>query len=741
MPPHETQPPRAAKKPVVRRHHGHEFIDDYEWLRQKDAPEVRAHLEAENAYATARLADQEELRQAIFTEIKERTQETDMSVPVRQGDWWYFSRTEEGKDYPLSCRVPADASGTGAWVPPSIRQSESLPGEQVMLDLNAEAEGHDFFQLGSFDVSPDGGLLAYAVDTTGDERYELRVRDLTTGQDLPDVIPDTFAGACWEPSGQYLFYSTVDEAWRPDKIWRHRLGTSPEEDIVVFHQPDERYWTGLDVTRSQRYLLIYTGSKVTSTVYVLDAADPCGPFTEVWPQREGVEYGVEHAVVDGEDRFLITHNRDRADFDVVDVDAADPRDESRWRPVLGDVTGMRIEGIDAFAGYLALSYRQDGLPRAGLIRLRAAGLYGALEPVAIEEELGSLALGTNPEFHQPAVRLLYVSMATPAVVFDLDVATGERRVLKRQQVLGDFDPSRYEQRRLWAVAADGTRIPVSLVWSPQAVGAIAAEGADDAGTAHAADALAGTAQGESARKPAAPAPLLLYGYGSYEASMDPYFSVARLSLLDRGMVYAVAHVRGGGEMGRAWYEQGRLLEKKNTFTDFIAAAEHLIAEGWTAPDRLVAQGGSAGGLLMGAVANMAPGLFAGISAEVPFVDPLTTILDPSLPLTVTEWDEWGDPLHDPHVYAYMREYTPYENIGQVAPGHEYPAILALTSLHDTRVLYVEPAKWVARLREAGADAILKVEMSAGHGGVSGRYQGWRETALEFAWLLRTAGAA
>ncbi|MBD8659912.1 S9 family peptidase [Frigoribacterium sp. CFBP 8754] len=696
--------PRAPRKPVTRRHHGHEFVDDYEWLRAKEDPEVIAHLEAENAHTEAETAHLAALRETIFEEIRGRVQETDLGVPVREGEWWYYSRTAEGAQYGIHCRVPvADADD---WTPPTISPDSAPAGEQVLLDGNVEADGHDFFSLGSFDVSADGSLLAWAIDTTGDERYELRVRDLTTGVDLPDRVADTAPGAVFDATGRFVFYPTVDESWRPDTIWRHEVGGGGD-DVTVFTEPDDRYWIGVGLTRSRQYLVVDVGSKITSETWLLDSADPTGEFRVVWPRREGVEYDVEHAVVAGSDRLLVVHNDGAENFELVDVPADDPTSATDRRVVVAHRDDVRLESVDAFAGHLVVEHRREALPRLSVLPLGPDG-YGDLVEVEFDEPLFAAGAGGNPEFAQPTVRFGYASFVTPSTVYDLDVRTGERRLLKRQVVLGGYDPADYEQAREWATAADGTRVPISLVWRRDAV------------------------------TPGEPAPLHLYGYGSYEHSIDPGFSVARLSLLDRGVVFAVAHVRGGGEMGRAWYEQGKTLTKTNTFTDFVDVARHLVAEGRTTPEQLVAEGGSAGGLLMGAVANIAPELFAGIVAAVPFVDALTSILDPDLPLTVIEWDEWGDPLHDAEVYEYMRGYSPYENVRE---GVRYPRILAVTSLNDTRVLYVEPAKWTARLRDVGAPVLLKTEMSAGHGGVSGRYESWRERAFELAWLLDVLGRA
>ena len=704
VPDHST-PPTAPKHPLTRTHHGIDFVDDYEWLRDKESPETIAYLEAENAYTEQQTAHLAPLRQRIFDEIKSRVQETDLSVPVRMGDWWYYTRTEEGSQYGVHCRAPiADADD---WTPPSIDEGGSLEGEQVVLDSNAVAAGHDFFSIGSFDVSDDGSRLLYGVDVDGDERYVLHVRDLERDTDLRDTIPNTGAGATFDPSGRFVFYPTVDESWRPDRIWRHRVGTPVTDDVTVFDEPDDRYWVGVGVTRSSQYLVIELGSKITSEVHLLDASDPTGEFHVVWPRTEGIEYDVEHAIVGGSDRLLILHNDGAENFELVDVPADDPMSVDDRRVVVQHDPERRIESVDAFAGHLALEYRSEALPRVAIIPIDGDG-YGDAHEVSFDEELYSAALGGNPEWQQPTLRLGLTSFVTPSTVLDLDLVTGALTVLKRQPVLGGYRSEDYVQERDWATASDGTRIPVSLVYRRDAV--------------------------EAGR----PAPLHLYGYGSYEHSIDPGFSVTRLSLLDRGVVFAVAHVRGGGEMGRHWYENGKTLSKKNTFTDFIAVADHLIQTGRTDPARLVAEGGSAGGLLMGAVANLAPDRFAGILAAVPFVDALTSILDPDLPLTVIEWDEWGDPLHDPEIYRYMSEYSPYENVrGDV----RYPRILAVTSINDTRVLYVEPAKWTAKLRSVGAPVLLKTEMAAGHGGVSGRYDSWHERAFELAWMLDVLGLA
>ena len=691
------QPPIAKRVDSRREFHGDVFNDPYEWLRDKSSHEVVAYLEAENDYADQTTAPLEPLRQRIFDEIKARTKETDLSVPVRRGDWWYYARSYEGKQYGVQCRC-AIADPTD-WNPPVFDEHTEIAGEQVLLDENVEAEGHDFFSLGAASVSPDGNVLAYSVDVVGDERYTLRFRNLRTGEQYPDEIVGIGAGATWATDNRTVYYITLDAAWRPDTVWRHRLasGLSAEK---VYHESDEKFWLAVGRTRSDAYVLIAAGSAITSEVRYADAGDPHAEFVTVLPRREGIEYSVEHAIVGGQDRFLILHNDNAVNFTLAEAPVDDP---TAQRTLIDHRDDVRLDGVDAFAGHLVVSYRGEALPRIQLWPIKDND-YGRAEEIAFDSELMSAGLGANPNWESPKLRVGAGSFITPVRIYDLDLVTGERTLLREQPVLGDYRREDYVERRDWAHAADGTKIPISIVHR--------------AGIEF-------------------PAPALVYGYGAYEICEDPRFSIARLSLLDRGMVFVVAHVRGGGEMGRLWYEHGKLLEKKNTFTDFVSVGQHLVDTGLTRPQQLVALGGSAGGLLMGAVANMAPDLFAGILAQVPFVDPLTTILDPSLPLTVTEWDEWGNPLSDSDVYHYMKSYSPYENVA----AQKYPAILAMTSLHDTRVYYVEPAKWVAALRHTKTDGnpvLLKTQMTAGHGGISGRYERWKEAAYQYAWLLAAA---
>ncbi|HEU5354652.1 MAG TPA: S9 family peptidase [Actinocrinis sp.] len=696
------QPPVAKTIAHERVHHGDTVNDPYFWLADKENKDVIAYLEAENAYTEERLAGQAGLREQIFQEIKGRTQETDLSVPSRKGDWWYYARTQEGKQYGIQCRLAA----TGDTPPELPEDGSALPGEQVLLDGNELAEGHGFFSLGTFDLSPDGKRLAYSVDYAGNERFTLRIKDLETGELLADEIPETSYGTAWSRDGSTLFYLTVDEAWRPYRVHRHTVGTPAAQDIVVFEEPDERFWVGVGLTRSERYLLISLGSKITSELRLLDADDPTGEFQLVVARETGVEYSVDHwahPTDRSRDLLLVLHNRDgKQNFELA---TASPQAPAEWTPLIPHREDTRLLEAEAFADHLVVEYRREGLTGLAIHPIADGQPSAQGTPIEFDEPIYTVGAGDNPEFNTGKLRLGYTSMVTPSTVYDYDIATGALHLLKRQPVLGGYEADEYEQHRVWATAEDGTRVPISVVHR---------KGVKRDGTA----------------------PAMIYGYGSYEYSRDPFFSVARLSLLDRGFVYAIAHVRGGGEMGRAWYEDGKLLAKRNTFTDFVACAHCLVQERWTSADRLIARGGSAGGLLMGAIANLAPEAFRGVVADVPFVDALNTILDPTLPLTVIEWEEWGNPVESPEVYAYMKSYSPYENV----EAKQYPSILATTSLNDTRVYYHEPAKWIARLRATatGGDFLLKTEMEAGHAGRSGRYDSWREEALTLAWVIATA---
>ncbi|HUZ54132.1 MAG TPA: S9 family peptidase [Streptosporangiaceae bacterium] len=698
------EPPAAKRIPTERTHHGDIVVDEYAWLADKENPDTIAFLEAENAYTEVMTAGQAGLRETIFGEIKGRTKETDLSVPTRKRGWWYYDRTVEGQQYAVNCRRAVRSDGER---PPMTEDGSPLDGEEILLDGNELAGDKPYFSLGAFSISPDGTKLAYSTDYAGDERYTMRVKDLVTGEIAADEIPNTYYGSAWSRDGSALFYVTVDDAWRPYRIWRHVIGTPVAEDTMVFEETDERFFAGIWLTRSERYLVISTSSKLTSEDWLLDAGDPTGEFRVVVPRRQGVEYSVDHQVsADGSERLLILHNDGAENFELATATLDDP---AVWTPLVPHRADTRLMDVGAFRDHLVLHYRKDGL--TGLRILRADGTD---YEVAFGEPVYTVTPGANPEYDSRQFRLGFVSLVTPDSVYDCDTATGELTLLRQRPVLelpgrGPYRSEDYEQHREWATAPGGTRIPISIVCRK------------------------GTPTDGSA-------PFLLYGYGSYEISMDPSFSIPRLSLLDRGFGYAIAHIRGGGELGRRWYDDGKILNKVNSFTDFVACARHLSAAGWTSSGRLVARGGSAGGLLVGAAVNVAPDAFGGVAAQVPFVDALTSILDPSLPLTVTEWEEWGDPLHDPAVYAYMKSYSPYEN---VAEGATYPPILSITSLNDTRVLYTEPAKWIAKLQAtaSGGPFLLKTEMVAGHGGRSGRYDAWHEEAMILAWIVDTTTSA
>jgi oligopeptidase B len=698
-----TGPPVAPRVPHRRTHHGDTFVDDFEWLRDKESAETLEYLEAENAYTAAQTAHLGGLREAIFDEIKARTQETDLSVPSRTGTFWYYSRTSEGAQYPVMCRLPV--RGQDDWEPPTLIPGEPADGEQVLLDCNVLAEGQPFFSLGAFAVSESERFLAYSTDVVGDERYTIRILDIDAGTHGPDLIEGTLSQAVWSNDGTVLFYSTVDESWRPDTVWRHEVGTpGSTDDVVVFHEDDDRFWVSVSATTSHRFVLVESGSRITSETRVLDADAPGAEPRVVFARESGVEYSVEHLRVGDDDRWVVVHNKDALNF-AVGIGPLDVSSINDLEVVVPASAEVRIGEAHTSQHALVLALREDGLPQVRVFSVGSNGLADG-HRIAFDEAEFSAGAQEFSDWRCPLVRLSYTSWITPRTVLDYDPRTRTRLMRKQVEVPG-YAPGRFLATREWVVARDGTRVPVSFLHHEDV-------------------------------QPRSGGPLLLYGYGSYEISSDPRFAVSTLSLLERGFVFATAHVRGGGEMGRQWYEDGKLLAKKHTFDDFVDCARYVVDTGWTTSERLAAHGGSAGGLLMGAVANQAPDLFGAIVAHVPFVDALTTILDPELPLTVIEWDEWGDPLHDPDVYAYMKSYTPYENV-QSAP---YPAIYALTSINDTRVYYVEPAKWVAELRRTTTGhrpILLKCEMSAGHGGASGRYDFWHETADYLAWVVDTVG--
>jgi oligopeptidase B len=699
-------PPSAPRRPEPRTHHNDTFVDPYAWMRDKTSAEFIDLLTAENNYTDSFTTDQAALREEIFADISARTRQTDLSVPefVRHrglGEFWYYARTTEGHDYPTLHRCPAisrDVLPDPDAAPP--------PGEELLLDAQALSEGTDFFALGVFAISPDGLKLAYSVDVAGDERYRLQFVDLTTGEPLPDVIDGISGGGTW--AGDRAFcYVSVDEAWRPDRVWLHRFGTENDELLLV--ESDERFWVGVDVSRDHRWLIVSASSKNTAETWLADLHTELPALRSVAGRREGIEYDVEVAG----DRLFIVHNDGAPDFALAEAPLT-ATSASQWQPIWPGESGVRLLGVSAYDRVLVISERRDGLQQVALRLRHADGNLADSQTIAFDEPLYSADADSDDEADTDRIRLHYQSMITPAQVLEYRLDDGSRKVLRSRAVLdhpehGPYRPQDYVQRREWATAPDGTEVPISLVYRADTP-------------------LDGSAG------------CLLYGYGAYEVSLAPSFSIARLSLLDRGYIYATAHVRGGGELGRAWYEGGRLANKQNTFTDFVACARHLVARGYTSVGRLAAEGGSAGGLLIGAALNIAPDAFAAVHAAVPFVDALNTILDPELPLTVTEWEEWGDPLHDPEAYQRIRRYTPYEN---VHPG-EYPAILVTTSLNDTRVEVTEPAKWVAELRHTTGSSrpvLMKTEMVAGHGGASGRYQTWRDAAFELAWLIAQTPAS
>ena len=669
--------------PIARRETG---TDPYRWLEQRDASEVLDHLKAENAYLAAQLADQAALRESLFLEIKSRIRETDLSLPVPWGPWLYYQRTTAGDEYPRHYRCPRPADG-------SLTVDETA--EQLLLDPNALA-GDGYLSLGAFTVSQDHRLLGYSLDTAGDEIYRLFVKDLHSGE--VDELPfdDCDGQMTWANDNQTLFFVTLDDTHRPHRLYRHLLGSEGAEQ--VFEEADGRFFLSCYRASSERQLILSLGSKTTSEAWVLDANTPQGDFACVAPRQEDHEYDIDHGQLNGEWTWFIRSNQAGINFALYAASEAQPGRE-HWRELIGHDPQRMLEGLSLNQQAFVLSLREGGLP---IIEVHPQG--AAPYPVQLPDAAYSLYVQDSLEFDSPVIRLRYEALNRPAQVRQLQLTSGEQQVLKQTPVEGPFDADAYASRRLWATAGDGTQVPISLVARKDVLAA------------------------------AQPAPLYLYGYGAYGESLDPWFSHARLSLLERGFVFAIAHVRGGGELGEAWYRAGKLEHKQNTFGDFIACAEKLIDEGLSTPAQLAISGGSAGGLLIGAVLNQRPDLFAAAIAEVPFVDVLNTMQNPDLPLTVTEYDEWGDP-NQPEVFARIKDYAPYENVS----AQDYPAILAVAGYNDSRVQYWEAAKWVARLRELKTDSnllLLKTDLGAGHGGMSGRYQALKDVALEYAFLLK-----
>ena len=671
------QPPIARRRPKVLEAHGDRRVDPYYWLREKDNPEVIAYLEAENAYTDAVMAPTAPLQENLYRETVGRVQETDTSAPVFHRGWWTYTRTVEGLDYEIYCR----------------RLGSMEAAEQVLLDGNELAKGHKYFDLGYAERSPDENLLAYAADFDGSERHELHFRDLSSGKDLSDIVTGVYYGAAWAADSRTFFYVRPDKAMRPYQVWRHVVGTPAEKDVLVLQEDDEHYELNVELTKSERYVVFSSTSQVTGECRFLRSDAPNGQPQLVEPRRHGIEYSVE----DQEDRFLILTNDGARDFRLMAAPVSSPSRAS-WTEVVPERPGVRLNAVDVHINHVVLGQRSDGLQRLEVLDSAAGGLHIVEQP----DPTYTAFPGSSPVYDSPVMRFFYTSLTAPFSAVDYDMRTKERTVVKEQPVRGGYNRADYVTERQWAIARDGVRVPISIVYR---------RGLEHHGAN----------------------PALLNGYGAYELSSDPMFDPARLSLLDRGFVFAIAHVRGGGEMGRGWYEEGKFLHKTNTFTDFIACAERLVNLGLTTRERLAIRGRSAGGLLIGAVLNLRPELFGCAVAQVPFVDALTTMLDNKLPLTINEYDEWGNPA-ELDFYRYMKAYSPYDNVHPV----QYPALLVTAGLNDPRVSYWEPAKWVAKLRSNGQSdrtLLLKTQMGSGHSGPSGRYESWREEAFVSAFVI------
>jgi len=675
-------PPMAAVRPHRFDEHGNVRIDQYYWLKERSNPEVIKYLEAENAYTKAVMAHTEALQDRLYEELKGRVLQNDQSVPFREGNYFYYTRLVEGKNYPIYARK------RGALTAP----------EEIMIDANALAEGKATFLIRAWDVSSGEDLLAFAADTTGGRVSSIRFKNLRTGEMLSDVVPRSIGGIAWAEDNRTIFYTKPDSvSVRPYQVYRHKLGTAAATDQMVYEDKDETYYVGVSKTKSRSYIMIQSSQTMATEYSYIRADQPEAPFRVLIPRERGHEYYANHFG----DYFYILSNDHAKNFRLMRTPVARPGRDN-WEEVIPHRADVLLEDFEFFKDYLVLTERKDGLVQ---LRVRPWTGGGRTSYYLDFGESAYLAyVSTNLEFDTPVLRYGYTSLTTPSSTYDYDMKTRQKTLLKRDQILGGFDPANYVSERFFTTARDGARVPVSLVYK---------------------------------KGIARPAPLLLTGYGSYGSSSDPTFSSDRLSLLDRGFVFAIAHIRGGSEMGRAWYENGRQLQKKNTFTDFVDAADDLIRRGYTSSDRLFARGASAGGLLMGAVVNMRPELFKGVIAGVPYVDVITTMMDSTIPLTTGEYDEWGNP-HDSTFYRYMLSYSPYDHVERKA----YPNLLITAGLYDTQVLYVEPAKWTARLRAMKTDnnrLILRTNMEAGHGGASGRYKRWRDVAFEYAFLLDLAG--
>jgi oligopeptidase B len=673
-------PPVANKTPKSLTYQGESLTDNYFWLREKKSPEVISYLNAENAYTDAVMRPTEAFQKKLYDEMLARIKQTDTNVPYRQGAYLYYTRTVEGQSYPIFARK---------------KGGESAP-EEITLDLNEMAKGNTFMAVAAYDPSADGNLLAYSTDSTGYREYTLHVKDLRTGADTK--IAERVSSAAWANDNKTLFYVTDDPTTkRSFRLFRHVMGR--DADDLVYEEKDEMFDIGISRSRSRGYLFLTATSHTTSEVRFVSADKPGAEFRVVEPRKAGHEYYVEPQG----DKFYIRSNDGGArNFRLLTTSAADPSMKN-WKEMTAHSADVMIEDIDAFANFFVVTERAAGLPRIHVVDLKTNKAHDLSFP----EPVYTASLGANREYDTEVLRYNYVSFVTPSSVYDYDMRTRKSTLLKQQPVLGGYDPAKYASERVYATAADGTRIPISLVYKKDL-------------------------KRDGSR------PMLLSGYGSYGIPSNVSFNSSRLSLIDRGVIFAIAHIRGGGEMGKAWHDQGKMMNKKNTFTDFIAAAEHLVKEKYTAKDRLVITGGSAGGLLMGAVTNMRPDLFKAVVSYVPFVDVMNTMMDASLPLTAGEWEEWGNPVQNKEHYAYMKSYSPYDNIEAKA----YPTMLVRTSLNDSQVMYWEPAKYVAKLRTMKTDKnplLFKINMGAGHGGASGRYDALHDTAFDYAFILSQFG--
>jgi oligopeptidase B len=675
------QPPKAEKIKKELTLHQHTRIDNYYWLNQRDNPQVIAYLKAENDYLKAVLKHTEALQEKLFNEIIGRIKKDDSTVPYKTNGYYYYSRYEKGNEYPLYCR----------------RKGSMESPEEIMLDVNAMAKGHNYFQVTGLSVSPDNTMLAYGVDTVSRRKYTIHFKNLVTGEIIPGEIPNTTGMAVWANDNKTLFYTSKDKTLRPYKIFKHVLGTPVSDDKEVYHEADETFSTFVYKSKSKKYLIIYSDHTLSTECRYLDADDPHGEFKIFEPRQKDNIYYIQHY----KDKFYIRTNLEAKNFKLMET-PVNKTNKDNWLEVIPHRNDVLLEGFEIFKDFLAVEEYKNALPHLRVIKLENKKEHY----IDFGEEVYVANISRNPEFDTDLLRFEYTSLTTPRSHFDYNMNDKTRKLLKQDEVVGDFDPQNYKTERLYATAADSTKIPISLVY-------------------------------KKGLKKNGNNPLYLYSYGSYGASMSPGFKSDRLSLLDRGFVFAIAHVRGGQEMGRYWYEDGKLLKKKNTFTDFIACAEYLAAEKFTNPKKLFAAGGSAGGLLMGAIANMRPNLFKGIIAGVPFVDVITTMLDGSIPLTTSEFDEWGNPKEKKY-YDYMLSYSPYDNV----KAQNYPEMLVTTGLHDSQVQYFEPAKWVAKLRDFKTDnnlLLLHTNMEAGHSGNSGRYRRYKQTALSYAFILDQLG--